>query len=787
MRKLLFIIAAAAAIVAGISNHSAIAGRTASEDTLTSEVTMYKGTPALIVNGERRSQILAAPYIPGPADFTDFSEAGISIFDIYLRFDWTAPETYDFQKIDKKMDEYLKLRPEALFIPRVLLTPGPWWCKTFPDEITMRDDGSPAGMFGAPCHPSMASEHYHDLSHKAMIAFLTHVESKYGKNIVGYQVGNGFGGEWLMFNSFWEIHGDQQPPTKFGVEDYSPPARQAFRRWLTEKYHTDKQLQKAWGDTKVTLQTAEPPNERERYSTTHGIFFDPAISSRVPDYFAFFNEMVGDVLLENATWVKEFTHRRKIVGTFYGYLFCNFPNLSVVHTGHLAMERVFSSPDIDFIASPYTYDNKGIGGPNNSQTLPADVQLHGKLYFNEVDTETYLHQRPWRWGNSLHNPTNFAETKALLTRDYAYALTNGFGMWWTDLFGGTFHDPPIISLLKQFQEIDHKYLDADRQSNADIAVVLDESTFTYTGDGEPLFNALLTAQKQWEFAFMGTPWDPYLLTDLDNPKLRDYKLYVFLNTFHVTPKQREFVHKRLARNHATAVWVYAPGYIEKGLSVRNIEALTGIRVEESNAAGELHVDISNFHSEYTKELSHPTAYGTDVNVNEIKRYYDHQLYLKDPRDPSLKRELPGFRVAPRFWSTDPGAQVLGTLAGLDKPGLVVKNLPHWVSIYSSAPILPASLLRNIASAAGCHIYSDGPDVVYANREFLGMYSPDGGKRTIKLREPSDVLNLLTNETVATGASEFSMTLDPNTTVLLKVGKPEHRAGQLRLQESEVGF
>ena len=168
----------------------------------------------------------------------------------------------------------------------------------------------------------------------------------------------------------------------------------------------------------------------------------------MPDYFALFNEVVGDVLLENAAWVKEFTRRKRIVGTFYGYLWCNFPNLSVVHTAHLAMQRVFSSPDIDFIASPNTYDSKGIGGPNNSQTLPADVQLHGKLYFNEVDTETYLHQRQCRRGNSLHNPTNFPETKALLTRDYAYALTNGFGMWWTNLFSGTFHDPQIISLLK---------------------------------------------------------------------------------------------------------------------------------------------------------------------------------------------------------------------------------------------------------------------------------------------------------------------------------------------------
>jgi hypothetical protein len=765
-KRRLIPIAAAFLFLAG--SRSAVHAYPPPAENLTSEVRMFKRTPALYVNGKLTSQVLAAPYIPGPADFTDFTNAGISVFNIYLRFDWNAPENYDFQKIDAKMDGYLKLKPDALFIPRVLLTPGDWWCTTFPQDITMRDDGSPAGMFGKRCHPTLASDHYRELSHKAMNAFLTHVEGKYGGNILGYQVGNGFGGEWLMFNSFWETRPGQPAPTKFGVEDYSPPARHEFREWLKAKYKTESNLRRAWHDDKVTYATADPPNERERYSTTHGIFFDPAVSTRVPDYFAFFNKMVSDVLLENAAWVKEFTHRKKIVGAFYGYLWCNFPNLSVVHTGHLGMERVFSSPDIDFIASPYTYDNKGIGGPNNSQTVPADAQLHGKLYFNEVDTETYLHQRQWRWGNSLHNPANFEETKALLVRDYAYALTNGFGMWWTDLFGGTYHDDKIIDLLSQLKKIDNRYVDADKRSNADIAVVLDESSFTYFGDGEPLFNALLTAQKQWEFAFIGAPWDPYLLSDVGNPNLRDYKLYIFLNTFHVTPKQREAIHKRLQRNHATAVWIYAPGYIQDNLSAENIRTLTGIRVAETNSAGELHVEISSFDTPYTKSLPNPAAYGTDVNVANIKRWYDHQLYLKDPRDPSLQRDLPGFRISPRFWSDDPQAQVLGTLADLDKPGLVVKQMPGWTSIYSSAPILPATLLRSIARVAGCHIYSDGGDVVYANREFLGVYSPSGGTRTIQLPERSTVTDLLTDKSIAKDAEEFSTDLAPNTTLLLKL-------------------
>jgi beta-galactosidase len=735
---------------------------------LTSEVRMLNGLPALYVNGTLTSQILAAPYRPGPSDFNDFRKAGISSFNIYLRFDWTAPDKYDFAKIDDKLDAYLKIDPKSLFLPRILLTPGPWWCKEFPDEITMRDDGTPAGMFGQPCHPSLASEKYRELSHKAMIAFLNHVEGKYGDHILGYQVGNGFGGEWLTFNSFWETRPGAQPPTKFGVEDYSPPAQALFRTWLKKKYGTVQALRRAWNDPQVAFETATPPNEVERYSSNHGVFFDPGVSRRVPDYFTFFNEMVADVLIENARWVKENTGHRKIVGAFYGYLWCNFPNLSAVHSGHLAFAKVLRSPDVDFIASCYTYDNKQLGGPNNSQSLPDAAALHGKLYFNEVDTETHLLQRQWRWGDSLRNPTNFEETKGLLVRDYAYALTKGFGMWWTDLHGGTYHDDNIISLFGRMRQIDEAALNVDRRADTDIAVIVDEASFTYTGDGEPLWNALMTAQKQWEFAFIGAPWDGYLLTDIGNPRLRDYKFYIFLNTFQVTPEQRTAIHARLKRNGATALWIYAPGYIGEKLSPDGMKSLTGIQLAENITAGELRVEVTAFDHPYTKSLPRGLVYGTDVNVENIKRWYDHQIYLKDPRDPSLRRDLPGFRVSPRFFSSDPQAKTLGTLAGLDKPGLVVKRQSGWTSVYSSAPLVPASLLRTIALAAGCHIYSDAGDVVYASRNFIGVYAPRGGSRTFRLPRRSRVIDLLEDRVLADGVTDLPLKLAANQSVLLKL-------------------
>jgi hypothetical protein len=739
---------------------------------LSSEVRMVAGKPALFVNGEQKSMILAAPYRQGPRDFNTFRAGGIEIFDIYVRFPWTAPDKWDFSAADQKLDEYKSIDPTALFLPRILLTPGDWFGEMFPDEITRRDDGSPAGMFGRGTHPSFASEKYRELSHRLMTAFITHLEEKYGDSILGYQVGNGFGGEWLPFNSFWETRGDAPHPTKFGVEDYSPASIKAFRTWLRKKYGNDAgALRKAWGDVNVSFDNAGAPGEVARYSTTRGIFFDPGKSSQVPDFLMYFNDSVGDMLLENARWIKEITHGRKIVGSFYGAIWLNFPNLSSNKAGQLALTRVLASPDIDFICSPYTYDNKYVGGPHNAQSLPETANLHGKLYFSETDTETHLTKRQWRWGDSLHNPETWEETKGLLIRDFGYAFTKGVGMWWTDLFGGTFEDKQVTDLMAKLKQIDTEHLKADKRSTAEVAVILDETSFTYCGDGEPIFNAWLTAQKQWELGFMGMPWEPHLLSDMDNPKLKDFKLYIFLNTVKVSPRQRAAIQSLLNRNKATAVWVYATGYIDARCDVANMSALTGIRLAEDMTAGELHVEVTNRDHPITRGLRSGLAYGTDERVKEIISLYDHQIYLKDPRDPGLNRDLPGFRVSPRFYSQDPQATVLGTLgAGVNKPGLVVKQVGGWRSIFSGAPILPSSLLRGIAREARVHIYSDADDVVTANGSFLCIYAPKGGKRTVRLPQRATIVDLIDGKTIARDVLEFELAIAANTSVLLKLDK-----------------
>jgi len=52
-------------------------------------------------------------------------------------------------------------------------------------------------------------------------------------------------------------------------------------------------------------------------------------------------------------------------------------------------------------------------------------------------------------------------------------------------------------------------------------------------------------------------------------------------------------------------------------------------------------------------------------------------------------------------------------------------------------------------------------VVYASRNFLGVYAPGGGSRIIRLPRRSRVVDLLEDRVVADGVTEFPLELAPN--------------------------
>jgi hypothetical protein len=133
------------------------------------------------------------------------------------------------------------------------------------------------------------------------------------------------------------------------------------------------------------------------------------------------------------------------------------------------------------------------------------------------------------------------------------------------------------------------------------------------------------------------------------------------------------------------------------------------------------------------------------------------------------------RLGPIFYGDDPEAKTLGRLlpwhgvgAG-EAPGFVLKEFKDWKSIYIAVPNVPASILRNIAGYAGCHIYSEDGDLIYANSHFLAIHTNTGGPKRLRLPKRTDVYDAFTERLVAKNVSEFTETLPPCATMLYFLG------------------
>jgi hypothetical protein len=535
---------------------------------------------------------------------------------------------------------------------------------------------------------------------------------------------------------------------------------EAFRSWLRKKYGGDVEaLRRSWGDPDVDFSTATIPSRIERAWSEDFLIRDPSKSMKAIDYDMCFQDVHSDTLLELCKVAKEEVGAKKIVGVFYGYIWTGFfRGFYMQNAGHLAFSKVLDSPYIDFIASPYDYDNRGVGGVNFSQSIPETVTIHGKLFFTEFDPKTFLTDPPMKWHHKGHlRPQTLEETVEVLKRDYSYAHAMGIGMWWMDLFNqGWYHHDGIIRAISKLRKIEEQLLDLDHSSNREIAVILDEKSMLYERPCQNLVMSLRSVQRQWELAYVGAPFDTYLQSDLVDQEIKDYKMYLFLNSVHVTSREAEKIKEIVRRDGKVAVWVWASGLIlDNDLSTENIRDLTGIDVNYEKAEARLHIDVTNYDHPITKGLQKFSSFGP-----ELSRW--HMVLFKES---GFIEDDPAFTIGPIFYSVDPEATVLGRISTNGKPGFVVKEFEDWTSIYVSTPMLSKDILRNIAKFAGVHIYAESGELVYGNKHFLSIYPRIRGKKVISLPEPKTVTDLWNDKPIAENTSRLEIDMKANTTYM----------------------
>jgi len=528
--------------------------------------------------------------------------------------------------------------------------------------------------------------------------------------------------------------------------DYSEPMILAFHKWLADKYRTDDALKDAWNDSAVTLATAQIPARPERQASDSFVWRDPAIRRQVIDFYAFYCENVTDIIKVLAHTAKQATNGEQLVGVFYGYMFFSYADNWMQDNGHLALHKLLECPDIDFFTAPSSYAFRQLEiGYSLGQNATDAIRLHGKYYMNENDYRTHLNadQEDYRRISTLR------ESEAVQLRELGNMITRGWGGWWFDMGGGWYDEPQFMNVIKKLNAIGENSIHFDRSESSDIAVVVDETSIFYTGLQKTLMLPLMYDQTL-QLGQMGAPFDWVFLNDID--LARPYKLYIFLNAFHVGDRQKQAISRLQRRGAKACLWLYGAGFAgENSLDVRGCTELTGINMEMTDKAGSLFV-------QFTKE-------GADI------------------LHPGKADSIYGSKntIGPLLYPNDPAAAVLGMLQGHDVPGLVLKNINGVDVYYSAAPTLPASVLRGMAERAGVHVYNDQNDILYANKSFLSLYVVNAGVRRIRLPERTDVYDVYTDTTVATNAITFDVELPAKHAVLYFLGSETSWKKTARLQ------
>ena len=213
------------------------------------ELRRQGGDPAIFVDGKPIPGYLYVSHGGLHLDYhREIAQAGV-----HLYADWfgssrhsdlghVAPNRYDYAEFDRYFAAILDVDPDAYFIPHVGLAGPRWWQDAHPEEMCQFEDGSKGPT-------SFASQLWRreigeDL--RRLIAYLR--KAPYADRILGYMFYNGYTAEWQMWGTWQSSRGD-----------YSLPAQQAFRTFLTSRYETDTRLRAAWNDPKVTLATAPMP------------------------------------------------------------------------------------------------------------------------------------------------------------------------------------------------------------------------------------------------------------------------------------------------------------------------------------------------------------------------------------------------------------------------------------------------------------------------------------------------------------------------------------------------
>jgi hypothetical protein len=713
------------------------------------------GKVELKINGETTPPVLYFPFRPGYGDFKLMEEAGIKLHNVIVKindFDGINPrnpseltdgpvwpsaanDNYNLNPLINEIREFVRRSPESYMILGINIhwpadyvanNPDTKWLNErgeagYGNTLYMmgfkKEDQLPAGntLWPSP----YLDKPFEDVA-KITRAFIRRLKAEgLDKVVVGAFASGGHDGQFEVLR-----------------RDYSEAGTAAWRQWLKTEYASDAALAKAWSDSQVTRDTAAVPVSRyENYDRRNSSsLYSPQTEQPDHDYEKFRQER---------TWkIKEYLVRA-IKEEF------DKPMLGITWLmgGSLSKycKPLLESKDIDLVVTQPSYQNRRPGMPNGNVNSFDSFHANNKLWVLEMDLRSWLRETYYNEIGSMKigtplTPEEFRSTNRKLTGDF---LAAGNGWWYFDISENAFSNPDILQEIKASVDTFKQVQARPQAFRPDMVIVTDSDAPNSARMTIHRFRnnlSWLLGYQGIAIATSGVPYDSYFLEDLiASPHGADYKVYVFMNSYKLTPAERKFIEEKLKRGGKTLIWLYAPDYLNGKFpsDASAVSSLTGMNVN---------MEIQPKDFEVYPATGHPLAQGLLP-----RQGYGDLFRLTQGAD-----AIEALKVS-RFTVDDPQAEVIARYAADNATATAVKRFPGWTSVYVTASSgLSPELLNNIAGQAGAYRLC-APNQVQTsmNGSFISAHAVRGGDVTFTLPYPARVTDIHTNKEVPVNGRTFT--------------------------------
>jgi hypothetical protein len=489
------------------------------------------------------------------------------------------------------------------------------------------------------------------------------------------------------------------------------------------------------------------PSTERRINKGGPLIRDPEKDRDIIEFYQKYHKNTAETVAFFARVIKEETERRVICGTFFCYV---LENVMIQEAGHLVPEPVLQSSDIDYIATPYTYQRsnvpgnqrwdsdviddagnwlgraRGVGGDGAYRVLSESIRRNNKMFISEMDPSTYL--EPYRRSEGGSGSETVEGTLKILQRDLGQVFATGHAGWLFD-FGhlmppfkanrGWFDDAPMTKLIKSFADYGstHRHR-LDISPVSEIAAVYEPKSWLATEHWwaeEPwenfgivisdFFGHWVVNSQARTIHRIGAPTDFVYRFDLKPEDRSRFKLFLMVNTFFLTAAEVKQLQDLFQGSGATVVWFYAPGYIGPDrFEPKHMEALTGFSF---------------------KRIDDPGPMMIKCQIDDSGTKFYREFGVKKPH-------YPRFAIVQ---GEDKGVRIHGRWTDNNEIAFASREHDGFTSIYAGTGPLPVEVLRWIAVKAGVKMWSSKPDNVRATKGAAMIVASDSGERTVRFPQP----------------------------------------------------